>query len=666
MHFLDLYFFFKLHIFVYQLIKNAMISIKLLLKKVFLGFFLFFFISVFSQENKLIDSLKTKLNNKLTADEKIKIYDDLIWTYKEKSIDSSLSYSKKALKIVDNTSNKKLKAQLFSDIAGVYMLNGNLILCQKMYWKALAIREKEKDTLGIGKIKANLAVVYTRYNRLDSAMSNSLAAMKIFENKGYKGYAYTLKGNIATIYESIKNYKKALGYNLEVLEYSLQTKNNRLTSKIYGNIANNYLYLKDTINAERSYLKSIEISRKIENYYTLGASLNNLSGLYFDRKQVKKGIKTAEEALKYRKFLNSEIEIADLYYSLGRKYFNIYRFKKSQDYFNKSRKIYENSRDLDKLANTYNFLSILSGKNNNTKEMVFYRKKSDAVFEEYISSKNTKEITELETKYETEKKEKELLQTKADKVTTELKLNNQKQLTYTLIGGLAILVLVGFSIFQRNKRKHELAIANQKEQNLHSIIIAEEKERTKIARDLHDGIVQQIGATIIKSRNIFDKLGITDKKESKELLENFEASNKELRNISHQMMPRALEEAGLITALQHLFDNSLNSSKIKYNFEHQNINQRFPKNIEITLYRITQELLNNILKHSKATEVNIQLFKTENDIIYMIEDNGTGFSSIKKEGIGLKNIKSRIDLIKGIVNFSTENTGTLTSIKIPL
>lgn len=628
--------------------------------------FLFCFSFVNAQESKLIDSLKLRLHDKIDNNLRIKIYGDLIWSYKERSIDSSLNYINKALKSINSSSDLKLTSQLYSDIAGVYMLNGNFEACQKMYWKSLRIRTQTKDSLGIAKIKANLAAVYTKYDRLDSAMIYGIEAMKVFESKGYIHYSNVIKSNVATIFESLKNYQKALTYNLEVVRYSEKSKNDNFSAKLYNNIASNYFYLKDNINAEKYYLKAIHMAKKVKNFHSLGASLNNLSGIYFERKEIEKGIKTAKEALKYREYFNSKIDIADLYFALGRENFNLYNFKKANDYFKKSEKVYEKSKNLNRLADTYNYLSILAAKSNNNKEAVRYKNLSIAISEQYMTSMNTKEITELETKYETEKKEKELLQIQSDKIVAELELSNQKQITYGLIGGVLLLLLLGFSIVQQNKRKYQLAIANQKQQNLKSIIKAEEKERTRIARELHDGIVQQIGATILKSRNTFKTLGISDETGTLELLNDLEASSKELRSISHRMMPRALEEKGLIIALDELLVNNLKTSQIEYSFEHTNIENRIPKNIEVILYRITQELIQNIIKHSQATEVSIQLMKMKNQILYLVEDNGVGFQTKKTTGIGLNNILSRVDLVQGSANFDSQTTGTLTTIKIPL
>ena len=223
-------------------------------------------------------------------------------------------------------------------------------------------------------------------------------------------------------------------------------------------------------------------------------------------------------------------------------------------------------------------------------------------------------------------------------------------------------------LIQKYEQEKNDAIVKEKENGLKALIDAQEEERSKIARELHDGVVQQIGSVILKSRNMLSKLNLLGSKESQELLKSLEDSNQDLRNISHQMMPRALKELGIIPALNDLLEGSLALSNIKYSLEHFNIKERLPKKIEVTIYRIIQELINNIIKHSKADEVSVQLFNTNNTAILIVEDNGVGFSSKEsKKGIGLLNISSRLDLVKGDVNFEpSPKSGTLVTIKIPL
>lgn len=208
----------------------------------------------------------------------------------------------------------------------------------------------------------------------------------------------------------------------------------------------------------------------------------------------------------------------------------------------------------------------------------------------------------------------------------------------------------------------------QKELGLKVILEAQEAERSRIARELREGVVQQIGSVILKYRNMLSKSNLLDSKEYQELLKSLENSNQDLRNISHQMMPRALKELGIIAALNDLLEISLTFVGIKYSLEHFNIEKKLPQKVEVTIYRIVQELINKIIKHSKANEVNVQLFNSNNSIVLIIEDNGIDFGKEdNKKGMGIINIASRLDLVNGVANFEpSPKKGTLVTIKIPI
>lgn len=212
---------------------------------------------------------------------------------------------------------------------------------------------------------------------------------------------------------------------------------------------------------------------------------------------------------------------------------------------------------------------------------------------------------------------------------------------------------------ERNKQKEEL---------IKTAIINQEEERNRIGREIHDGAVQKIGSIILKSKSLLNKLNLLEEKEAQELLKELENSSKDLRTISHQMMPRALQELGIIPALKDLLYESLHYADIKYHFDYFNVENKILKKTETIIYRVSQELINNIIKHSKATEVSFQLYKNDKNIILIVEDNGIGISKKNiKKGIGLLNISSRLNLVNGEVHFEpSPKRGTLVTIKIPV
>ena len=140
------------------------------------------------------------------------------------------------------------------------------------------------------------------------------------------------------------------------------------------------------------------------------------------------------------------------------------------------------------------------------------------------------------------------------------------------------------------------------------------------------------------------------------------------RNLSHQMMPKTLLFFGLVEAISDLSEKVLHPSGIKFDFDH-NVNTRFDQTVEIALYRVFQEILSNIIKHSNAGFVEISLLQTSEQLVLIIQDNGKGFSdkSNKEKGIGLLNIEARVNSINGQYEISSEPAkGVSVIIRVPL
>jgi signal transduction histidine kinase len=159
------------------------------------------------------------------------------------------------------------------------------------------------------------------------------------------------------------------------------------------------------------------------------------------------------------------------------------------------------------------------------------------------------------------------------------------------------------------------------------------------------------------------------KEELNKSIVHLENANKDIRSISHQMMPVALEESGLIVALEEMFANSLHFSKISYEYQLLGVNksERFDPKIEVTIYRVAQELTNNIIKHSNANNVVAQLRKTKSHVIFHVEDDGIGMDHHEmKDGIGMHNIRSRTENVNGDIHFESEGKGTMVDLRIPL
>lgn len=266
----------------------------------------------------------------------------------------------------------------------------------------------------------------------------------------------------------------------------------------------------------------------------------------------------------------------------------------------------------------------------------------------------------------------------ADKQKRELELKEVKiAKQQTIIAALAItsILIIAF-IFLLYKRKQSLlksqlqtTLLIEKNNAAKKILEAEEKERKRIAEDLHDGIGQMMSAVKMNISSLADKIEFTnelDKNLIDKTLALADESCKEIRNISHSMMPNALLKTGLSSAVKTFLDK-IDHKKINVQLHTDGLENKLDDNVEIVLYRVIQETVNNVIKHAKANQLDISIIKDEDGIACTIEDNGVGFDTTTlNNGIGLKNIQSRVAYLNGTVEFNTAiNKGTLVAIHVP-
>lgn len=320
----------------------------------------------------------------------------------------------------------------------------------------------------------------------------------------------------------------------------------------------------------------------------------------------------------------------------------------------------------------YLMLSGIFNEEGNSQSAYEYHVKYAKLNEEIFNEKRSKQINELQTKYETEKRLQQiLLLTKEN----ELKANQQKNQRNIFLAILMIIIIGGYAFynFYKNKKQKEidLAIINEKELRSKAIIEAEEKERLRIARDLHDGVAQTMTAAKMQLEYYIEesKSSLNLHAALKNAFDLILDSSKEVRSISHSMIPNALIKSGLVAAVRD-FVNRMGTERLKINLVVLGLNERLHENVETVIFRVLQELINNIIKHANANEITIQLIREGNEFTMMVEDNGKGFDVEKisqQEGIGLKNITSRVEYLNGTIHFdSAIGKGTTVVMEIPV
>lgn len=219
--------------------------------------------------------------------------------------------------------------------------------------------------------------------------------------------------------------------------------------------------------------------------------------------------------------------------------------------------------------------------------------------------------------------------------------------------------------FQQNKATNaEHAIELTK---LKSIIEGEENERKRIAEDLHDGIIGDLSAIKLQVA-VLDGTGTRIKeKQLPKIIEMIDQACTQVRRISHDLMPASIEDFGLIESLNQYCKKLNFAHKTQIEFQTFGVYTPLSKNHESTLYRIIQELLNNIIKHAEAKQALVQMNFHEDEISISVEDDGKGFQTDSvHEGIGLKNVRSRVKLLQGELDVKSSAMGTFVHILVDL
>jgi signal transduction histidine kinase len=639
-------------------------------------------------QSAFIDSLvKESAKSSIHDSVKIKLFGDIAWEYMGSDMNKALAFANKELSYATKTNRQGDIAQAESDIGSIYNRKSIFDTALIHYNKALTIREKLKQDVKIAGIYTNIATVLMRQSKFEEALAINFKSLKIFEKTGDELKQAISLGNIGNLYYELEQNKPAEQFYRKSLALArktnhLITQGNDLVNiggiKFENGVQHDKVVNSVELDSALSYFLEAEIIlTKLNATYNLSAVYNNLGRIYFMKNDFAKALTFYENGLKARALIEdkfgiglSYINLAETEKQLGNNSKNIEYLTKASDIFLSLKNYINLKQAYGKLAEAYEL------KKDYPLSLKFYQlyaNYKDSVY----NDENAKQMAEMQTKYDVEKKDLELLKNKAELEAKEKQAFIKNIIIAATIGLIILLSIVGV-LFYRKKQieqqaKLDAEIANQKDIRTKAILEAEEKERRRIAQDLHDGVGQLLSAAKLNLSNLESKITIATE-EQKMAMENaltlVDDSVKEVRAVSHNMMPNTLIKLGLGSAVREFITKLGNAPTLKVDLEIVGLDTRLENQVETVLYRVIQEIVNNIIKHAKASRISMQLIRHESELNIMIEDNGIGFDTNKLdnfEGIGLKGIQTRIEFLNGSVHFdSTVGRGTTVIIDVPL
>lgn len=311
-----------------------------------------------------------------------------------------------------------------------------------------------------------------------------------------------------------------------------------------------------------------------------------------------------------------------------------------------------------------------------------YLKEYNHLNDSINSSKINQKAVQLEQLYQKEKRDREIVELKSKNYETDLNLEREKLRNYLLFfvtGSLLLLSVSGYLTYRNRQKRAQLkqqqqeqeiqSLKSEKERNLFGVMMeGVEQERKRLAADLHDGLGGRLSGISIK----LSKLAEVEKvkkvaPELNDILDNIDDSLQELRGVARNLMPETLLKYGLKAALED-YCSTLKYKGTDITLQYYGNEEIKNQATKLTVYRIIQELINNSLKHAKATEILVQFIHEKGKIDITVEDDGVGFDQLKPDkenGLGLTNLKNRVNYLNGKMDIhSIVNEGTSINIQI--
>lgn len=636
------------------------------------------FISV-AQNQQQIDSVEHVLNNHTEKDTvKVDLYNELGFLYRKGDLSIAQTYLDSAISLAKTLEYKAGLSGAYNRYGILYKYKMQPDKAVAFYKKSIAIANELNNKGLVADVTNNIGNIYMINGQPIKATEAFLEALKIREEINDISGAAAAHSNLAYLYADQKNYQLATENNSKAIELYIQVNDSFELARAFGFRVYIY-YFQDIYDSAIHYSdKAIDIFGRLGDQYETSTLLNNTGNILTENGRATQSLAYHEKALAIQKSLNDTIGIYTSYLSIAQSFLYIKNFTQAENYALKAITILEqtNGGTIKMYMDGYEQLAQIYNKSKSYKKAYNAFEKYNSLKDSLIDNNKNRAITEMQEKYESDKKDLLLDKKQLEIENAHIEIRERKIITVSLVALLILIFVSSYLLYNRLKLKKQQELNEEiiRQQSIKSkaIIDAEEKERTRIAKDLHDGVGQQLSAAKMIASSLDQNSSKEEYNEKLIVLRNtLDESIKEVRTVSHNMMPNALFKLGLSAAIRE-FLNKINATGIlNVDLQIVGLESTLNKTTEIILYRVLQELVNNIIKHANASKLSIQVIEYVGDNLNItVEDDGKGFDVTNIDnfaGIGIKNISSRIEYLNGSIHFdSYQNKGTTVIIDIPL
>lgn len=628
------------------------------------------------------------------------------------------------LRLLATEADDSTKVWTYRDLGVIYLdhdLPDSAAWCARSFG---ALSDKIHLVTGKALSLSMQAVILADANKLDEGLAMDLAAIPVAQRSGRLRTEANVYNNTAMLYSRKGDNISALDFYFKALAGYEQLKDSGLIALANGNIAEVYLVIKDYKSAYTYSLKAILLRRQIGQplvtsaYMNLAASLIYLGRYDSALTVAQQDLDWCEAQNYYRSETGILTNMIYAYLGLGRYdlikptaeklmrlslslhdldgqcyallAFKIY-FLSKKDYKKAERAaleaigIAQRTGLMVTLRDAYKEAANVEMARGDQKRFVYYDRLRDSLDDIMFSDKVLKNTKDIEGKYALTKKQAQIDSLNKQREIQQLTLKQRMTTIWALMGLILAVVLTGILFYRNYQNKRRLMVAGgllqeqriaelEKEKQLlatQAVLQGQVEERTRLAKDLHDGLGSILSSAKFSFSNIKDNFVVSGKDADAfdRSMNILDMSINELRRVAHNMMPESLMKFGLDTALKDYCNSVVQSGVLSLTYQSYNIDEAsIPPIKAAAIYRIVQELVNNVIRHAQASKALVQLIREGDTLSITVEDDGQGFDPAiltANDGMGYLNLRNRVDYLNGKMDIQTGvGNGTFVIIEI--
>ncbi len=566
-------------------------------------------------------------------------------------LDHALSISRKIRYTYGIARANQLSGVIYSD-------KGEYAVAASRYKDALKHFLLISDHRGIGAVNNNLGNLNNYQGLLDEAVVHYLLAVNAFQRAGEQQLVSLAYTNLGSVFEKLKQSDKSLYYHQKAVEISDDLKDSARLIHALINQGIAYSNLNRTGDAMQSFHRSLLFSRVLENAQGIGIASQNIGDLYESHGNYDSAVYYFEQSKAALEKLNDPYYTSAIYYALGSVYIHTGKINVGKQYIHRAIDDARRIGEKEILARAFFRLSELYAQTGQFQKSVEALNQYKLYDDSLRSASTIQQVNMLETRFRTAEKDKEIAGKQLALSIKETELREKNLLIGCIIGALIIAVIISLLLFRTYRQQKSLneqqRINLQKEHQiiaLQAMMDGEEKERTRLSRDLHDGVAGLLSATKMHMHSL-EKIhsGLNDTPLYHKTVHMLDEAAIELRKTAHNLMPQVLHEYGLAEGVRHCCSRYSGMHHPDIQVEVCGEAIRYPSRFELMVFRVVQELLHNAIKHSGATSIVTQLSFTPGLLAVTVEDDGRGFDPaalVQGAGMGLGSLQSRVAALDG-------------------